>query len=57
MYRKTKFDPKYTGPFEVIELTGPNTVKLKNKNKTIRCHKDHLKLFKHNNPQSDDDDI
>lgn len=57
MYRKTKFDQKYLGPYEVVELTGPNTVKLKNKNKIIRCHKDHLKLFRHNNYPSDEDDI
>lgn len=55
MYRQTKFDPKYTGPYEVIELTGPNSVKLKNKNKIIRSHKNKLKIFNH--PTSNEDDI
>lgn len=60
MHRNTKFDPKYVGPYEVIELTGPNTVKLKNKNKIIRAHKDKLKLFKYihsDDNENDDDDI
>lgn len=35
MHRNTKFDPKYVGPYEVIELTGPNTVKLKIKIKSF----------------------
>lgn len=43
--RKTKYDQLYLGPYEVVEITGPNTVKVKRKNKIVRAHKDHLKLF------------
>lgn len=56
--RKTKFDPLYVGPYEVTEVTGPNTVKLKRKNKTVRAHKDQLKKFNSNidlTNQSDDE--
>lgn len=47
--RNTKYDNKYVGPYEVVEITGPNTVKIKerNKNKIFRAHKDKLKLFHH----------
>lgn len=53
-HRQNKYDTAYVGPYEVIELTGPNTVTLKNKNKTIRAHKDHLKKYFSN--ESDDED-
>lgn len=45
--RKTKYSPMYTGPYEIIELTGKNSVKLRRrgKNKTFRAHKDQLKRF------------
>ena len=45
-YRDNKYDQPYVGPYEVIEVTGKNTVKLKNKNKIIRVHKDQLKKFR-----------
>lgn len=55
--RKTKYDSLYVGPYEIVEITGPNTVKLKRKNKIVRAHKDHLKKFKDKNcPGSDQDD-
>lgn len=49
--KKSKFDMRYIGPFEVIEVTGPNTVKIKepNKKRTYRAHKDQLKLFNQTN--------
>lgn len=40
-----KFDTNYDGPFEVIQITGPNSVKIKNKKgKVISTHKNKLKL-------------
>lgn len=40
MERKTKYDMLYTGPYEVTEISGPNSVRLKNnKNKYFRVHK------------------
>lgn len=44
-HKTGKYDRAYIGPFEVIEITGPNSVKLKNKNKIIRAHKDQLKKY------------
>lgn len=44
--KKSKYDPLYVGPYEIIEITGPNTVKLKRKNKTVRAHKDQLKVYR-----------
>lgn len=39
-----KFEENYDGPFKVIQVTGPNSVKLRGKNnKIIRSHKDKLK--------------
>lgn len=53
--KKTKYDQLYVGPYEIIEITGPNTVKLKRKNKIVRAHKDHLKRFKsHKNSNTND---
>lgn len=44
--RKSKYEPLYLGPYEVIEITGPNTVKLIRNKKIVRAHKDQLKSFK-----------
>lgn len=44
--RKTKYDSLYVGPYEIVEITGQNTVKLKRNNKIIRAHKDQLKEFR-----------
>lgn len=40
-----KFDEIYEGPYQVTELTGPNSVKIKKQGKIIRCHKNKLKKF------------
>lgn len=56
MHRKTKYDPNYVGPFEIIGLTGENTIKLKDKNQVIRAHKDHVKLFHESNASSSSSD-
>lgn len=56
--RKTKYDSLYVGPYEVVEITGPNTVKRKRKNKTVRAHKDQLKAFQSgNNPRDNESDV
>lgn len=44
--KQTKYDKNYVGPYEIIVITGENSVKLKRKNKIIRAHKDQLKRFK-----------
>lgn len=50
--RKSKYDQLYVGPYEIVEISGPNTVKLKRKNKLTRAHKDQLKLFKKDSPNN-----
>lgn len=54
--RKSKYDSLYLGPYEIVEITGPNTVKLRRKNKIVRAHKDHLKKFKDDCPDNDQSD-
>lgn len=44
--RSTKYDAQYVGPYKVVEITGPNTIKINRKNKIVRAHKDQLKKFK-----------
>lgn len=44
--KKSKYDEQYVGPYEVVEITGPNTIKIKRRNKIVRAHKDHLKKFR-----------
>lgn len=41
--RNHKFDEIYEGPYNVIEITGRNSVKIKKNNKIIRTHKNKLK--------------
>lgn len=45
--KKTKYDQTYIDPYEIVEITGPNTVKMKlrDKNKIFRAHKDQLKYY------------
>lgn len=53
--KKSKYDQLYVGPYEIVEISGPNTVKLKRKKKIIRAHKDQLKLFKKQIPNESSD--
>lgn len=41
--REHKFDEVYEGPYKIIEITGPNSVKIKRRGKIIRAHKNKLK--------------
>lgn len=38
-----KFDEVYEGPYKIVEITGPNSVKIKRNGKIIRSHKNRLK--------------
>lgn len=50
--KKSKFDENYVGPYEVVELTGENTIKIKRRGKTVRAHKDHIKKFREESPEN-----
>lgn len=47
----------YNGPFEVVEITGPNSVKLRNKKKIFRAHKDQLKKHFHTDDTENESEI
>lgn len=49
-----KFDEIYEGPYDIIELTGKNSVKIKKNNKIIRTHKNKLKKSTENISEHDD---
>lgn len=41
--KKTKFGPLYLGPYRVVEICGPVTIKIKIGNKISKIHTDRLK--------------
>lgn len=56
-HKTNKYDTAYVGPFEIVEITGPNSVKLRNKNRTFRAHKDQLKkYFRNDHSQSESEE-
>lgn len=49
-----KFDHNYEGPYEIVEITGKNSVKIEKNNKIMRTHKNKIKKL-NQNTNSDSD--